>query len=386
MRNRDRRSPNIEDRGKAKYFHGRKQILANFKERLELAMANTEAGTTFLIQAAPGAGKTALLHECARLAAIEGFAVAEVDPHKLLDPEVLHESIDTSWMRWRRWLTHGSASVDVGVFKAGVVVGGAAKTPLGVIEKGKGGLVLLLDEAQLMDDLAVGTGIPFIGAKALLTAIHNGRTGRPVMLVAAGLSATKQAFKDLKISRFKDNCYVELGPLKPEAERAVIQDWLKEDGKAKGNPMAWIDSIAAETYGWPQHVSAYAQIAAVHLRATGRKMTPKKLNTVLEAGRLKRTKFYEARADGLIEEHRAAIAKAFVDVREDSTKTYSVIMGSLIQDFGKRKAASIFERALDKGVLDNRAGRFCIPVPSMRDWFLDNYFIKRNPPDKPLFA
>ncbi len=380
MRNRDRRSPNIEDRGKAKYFHGRKQILANFKERLEFAMANTEAGTTFLIQAAPGAGKTALLHECARLAAIEGYAVAEVDPHKLLDPEVLHESIDTSWMRWRRWLTHGSASVDVGVFKAGVALGGTAKTPLGVIEKGKGGLVLLLDEAQLMDDLAVGTGIPFIDAKALLTAIHNGRTGRPVMLVAAGLSATKQAFKDLKISRFKDNCYVELGPLKPEAERAVIQDWLKEDGKAKGNPAAWIDAIAAETHGWPQHISAYAQVAAVHLRATGRKMTPEKLNTVLEAGRLKRTKFYEARADGLIEEHRAAIARAFVDVREDSTQAYSVIMGSLIQDFGKSNAESIFKRALDKGVLDNRAGRFCIPIQSMRDWFLDNYFIERDLP------
>ncbi len=55
----------VEDRGKAKYFHGRKEILGNFKERLELVSAEKKYGTTILIQAAPGAGKTALLMECA---------------------------------------------------------------------------------------------------------------------------------------------------------------------------------------------------------------------------------------------------------------------------------------------------------------------------------
>ena len=37
-----RRSPNIKDRGKAKYFHGRKGILADFKERLEFARDDPE--------------------------------------------------------------------------------------------------------------------------------------------------------------------------------------------------------------------------------------------------------------------------------------------------------------------------------------------------------
>ena len=51
------------DRGPAKYFHGRKQILNDFNELI--ARANlTDSGTTFLIQGAPGAGKTALLAEC----------------------------------------------------------------------------------------------------------------------------------------------------------------------------------------------------------------------------------------------------------------------------------------------------------------------------------
>ena len=369
--------PNLDlkDRGEAKYFHGRTGILDSFQRRLKWAEQDPKEGTTFLIQAAPGAGKSALLHECARLAAIKGFAVAEVDPHKFLDTEVLHESIDTSWMRWRRWLTQGSASIDVGVFKAGVVVGGAAKTPLGVIEKGKGGLVLLLDEAQLMDDLAVGTGIPFIGAKALLTAIHDGRTGRPVMLVAAGLSATKRAFKDMGVSRFKDNCYVELGPLKEEAEREVIKDWLKKDGRAKGDPTPWIDAIMQKTHGWPQHVAAYAESAAIHLRATGRQMTPAKLKEVLEVGEMKRIKFYKSRAEGLDEDHRMAIASAFASAHEDQTQTRKAIMESLVKVIGKQEADTVFRRALHNGVLDNRDGRYVIPIPSMRRWFIDNYFI-----------
>ena len=369
--------PNLDlkDRGEAKYFHGRTGILDSFQRRLKWAEQDPKEGTTFLIQAAPGAGKSALLHECARLAAIGGFAVAEVDPHKILDPEVLHESIDTSWIRWRRWLTHGSASVDVGVFKAGVVVGGAAKTPLGVIEKGKGGLVLLLDEAQLMDDLAVGTGIPFIGAKALLTAIHNGRTGRPVMLLTAGLSATKRAFKDLGVSRFKDNCYVELGPLKEEAEREVIKDWLKKEGRAKGDPTHWIDAIMQKTHGWPQHVAAYAESAAIHLRATGRQLTPAKLKEVLEVGEMKRIKFYKSRAEGLDEDHRMAIASAFASAHEDQTQTRKAIMESLVKVIGKQEADTVFRRALHNGVLDNRDGRYVIPIPSMRRWFIDNYFI-----------
>ena len=382
MSDSDRRSPNVKDRGRAKYFHGRKGILADFKERLEFARDDPEEGTTFLIQAAPGAGKSALLHECARLAAIKGFALAEVDPHKLLDPEVLHESIDTSWMRWRRWLTQGSASIDVGVFKAGVVVGGAAKTPLGVIEEGKGGLVLLLDEAQLMSDLAVGTGIPFIGAKALLTAIHNGRTGRPVMLIAAGLSATKRAFKDLGVSRFKANCYVELGPLKPEAERKVIRDWLKKEGRTKGDPTPWIDAIMQKTHGWPQHVAAYAESAAIHLRATGRQMTPAKLKEVLELGEIQRTKFYKSRAEGLDEDHRMAIAEAFVSAREDQTQSRKAIMESLVKAVGKQEADTVFKRALHNGVLDHRDGRYAIPIPSMRRWFIANYYIERDPPDQ----
>jgi len=49
-----------DDRGPAKYFHGRHRILGNFLKLLKKSV-NEKGGSTFLIQGAPGAGKTALL-------------------------------------------------------------------------------------------------------------------------------------------------------------------------------------------------------------------------------------------------------------------------------------------------------------------------------------
>ena len=168
--------------------------------------------------------------------------------------------------------------------------------------------------------------------------------------------------------------YVELGPLKPEAEREVIEDWLKKDGRAKGDPKPWIDAIMQETHGWPQHVSAYAQAAALQVRTDKRKMAPQGLQAVLEVGEMKRIKFYKSRA---------AIARAFASARKDQTQTRKAIMDSLLQDVEKQEALKIFKLALNNGVLDNRNGRYAIPIPSMFDWFIDNYFIERDPPDKP---
>jgi len=65
------------DRGYARYFHGRKRILASFSLVLHRAIdENLEGnGTIFLIQGAPGAGKTALLYKCRELAEAGGTGV-----------------------------------------------------------------------------------------------------------------------------------------------------------------------------------------------------------------------------------------------------------------------------------------------------------------------
>ena len=384
MSDSDRRSSNIKDRGRAKYFHGREGVLADFKERLEFARDDPEEGTTFLIQAAPGAGKSALLYKCAELAEGQGWETLKINTKALWDTDALCQILEGGWKHLL-----DEIAVNAG-FDKWIQIQGAAKfklpghTPQSIIERGKDPLLLLLDEAQTLGTGMAPTDARYETVKVFLDSLHNGGASRPVMLLTAGLSATKRAFKDLGVSRFKANCYVELGPLKEEAEREVIKDWLKKEGRGKGDPAPWIDAIMQKTHGWPQHVAAYAQAAAIHLRATGRQMTPAKLKEVLEVGEIQRIKFYKSRAEGLDEDHRMAIARAFASAREDQTQTRKVIMESLVKAVGRQEADTVFRRALHNGVLDHRDGRYVIPIPSMFDWLIDNYFIKQDlshPPD-----
>ena len=79
-------SPSAEgsDRGPAKYFHWRKQILVKFGNTLWCS-EQKETGTAFLIQGAPGAGKTALLYKCEELARDREWDTAEISSSALWD-------------------------------------------------------------------------------------------------------------------------------------------------------------------------------------------------------------------------------------------------------------------------------------------------------------
>ena len=306
----------------------------------------------------------------------------KINTKALWDTDALCQILEEGWKHLL-----DEIAVNAG-FDKWIQIQGVAKfklpghTPQSIIERGKDPLLLLLDEAQTLGTGMAHTDARYETVKVFLDSLHNGGASRPVMLLTAGLSATKRAFKDLGVSRFKANCYVELGPLKPEAKREVIKDWLKKEGRAKGDSTPWIDAIMQKTHGWPQHVAAYAESAAIHLRATGRQMTPAKLKEVLEVGEIQRIKFYKSRAEGLDEDHRMAIARAFASAHEDQTQTRKAIMASLLQDVEKQEASEIFKLALHNGVLDHRNGRYVIPIPSMFDWLIDNYFIKKDPPDQ----
>ena len=73
-----------------------------------------------------------------------------------------------------------------------------------------------------------------------------------------------KSFESLEVSRFASKLICRIRSLDRGAERAVIQDWLKKDGGAKGDPKAWIDAIAQEANGWPHHILSYVYPAAVN--------------------------------------------------------------------------------------------------------------------------
>ena len=358
------------DRGRAKYFHGRKQVLQDFGDLMDRA-TRVDSGTVFLIQGAPGAGKTALLYECEKLAQKSEWETTEISSAALWNPDELQRALKS---KKNFKVQGGSAGVNIlGVGHAEVAAGMLPQTVEALLQEGKDPLLLTLDEAQILGKENLIPPDHVHTVVSVLNAIHNGKLGRPVILIAAGLGPTTKALGTLGISRFAKRCRVELGALGKEAERAVLHDWLTEDGKATGDTTAWIDAIAKETHGWPQHILSYVEPVLDQLHADKRAMTAEGLATVLETGRVGRTAYYKQRAEGFYREQLHCIARSIADIPAGSHVDHTVIMSSLLQDYSHDEAERIFRQALHKGILDERDNCFIVPIPSMHDWLVSNY-------------
>ena len=374
------KSPTVKpatlERGEARYFHGRVKILDDFKELLGRAKAGN-SGTSVLIQAAPGAGKTALLYECARLARAQRWQTAKIDPDGLFDPAELSKSLRLPLPAKRQETKMGG---NLQVLHRESTSAHYPPTTLNILESGRKPLLLLLDEAQTTAAVIPRSSQEqFTNALKFVKTIHNGGVERPVILIAAGLGATAAAFDSLGISRFDADCQINLGPLSEGSRRAVIQDWLLEEGGAKGDPAPWIDAIAVETHGWPQHIMAYVWPALKQLELTEGELPPEGLKTVLQEGRKGRIEFYEARTQNFPREQLYCIARVIACAPSGTSVAKMDIMASLRLDYDHDTAEKIFTLALHKGILDERKNRYVVPIPSMHDWLVDNFARYRAP-------
>ncbi len=368
--------PATLERGEARYFHGRVKILDDFKELLGRAKAGN-SGTSILIQAAPGAGKTALLHECARLARAQRWQTAEIHPDELFDPAELNKSLRFPLPAKRQETKMGG---NVKVLHQESTSEHYPPTTLDILKSRRKPLLLLLDEAQTAAAvIPQSSQEQFTSALKFVKAIHNGKVGRLVILIAAGLGATSAAFDSLGISRFDPECRINLEPLSEGSRQAVIQDWLLEEGGAKGDPAPWINAIVRETHGWPQHIMAYVWPALKQLKLTEGELTPEGLETVLKEGRKGRIRFYEARTQDFPREQLHCIARVIACAPSGTSVAKMDIMASLRMEFSEDKAGEIFTLALHKGILDMRGNLYVVPIPSMHNWLVDNFACHRAP-------
>ncbi len=361
----------IEDRGPAEYFHGRQEITDTFTSALKRYRAK-KGGTTFLIQGAPGAGKTALLAVLSEKARGEKWTVATINLKDLHNPASMAQALDKSYNIDKQVaLSYGVEFFGRAHVKR--IQGSASSEDILRNFAPRRGLILVLDEAQYLGNLN-DTPTEKHLVRDTLDMIHNGGFGKPIMLLAAGLGTTESAFKSLGISRFVGESLINLGRLDKESERKVIRDWIVKEGGAKGNLDPWIDAIVKETHGWPQHIISYVKPAASYLKSNNRQMTDDGLRIILEKGNEFRKIYYETRAKDIDMEQRQSLARSLAHLPIGGTTTRTSIISILREEYPPEVADNLFKQALEQGIIDKRKGGvYGVPIPSMQTWLIEEY-------------
>lgn len=215
--------------------------------------------------------------------------IAGLEPQALYDPRLTAQILGKSYVTRTRRTIKGKVNV-ISRESEKERVGDASVLQVLKKRAPKGGLLLVIDEVQTLSNLVHGPNFSLVATT--LNAIHNGEIGRPVILLAGGLGTSDNAFNALGISRFIDGCIINLGRLSKSAEYAVIRDRLAKNGQAKEDVTPWIQTIAKETHGWPQHIMGYVQPAAATVRKNGGELTESGLSFALRTGREKKDNYY----------------------------------------------------------------------------------------------
>jgi len=378
---------NLSDggRGRARYFHGRKRILASFSNLLRYAIHNEfgNSGTNFLIEAPPGAGKTALLHQCSDPAKAGGTEAGGKKwnviwigrsafyslPALIKQAARAVEMHDASFP----WLDLGEETYEQAFQLSDVYVPQcfaslASEQPLLLVwdEVQNAHKSLEMKEARVL--------------RSILNRIHNGKFKRPIVLVCAGLETSSDTFWHLGISRFSIYCQKHMGRL-PEADaRAIIKDWLVKDGGAqKADIQPWIEAINQETHRWPQHITAYAQPAAELLKNHDGSATPESLAAAIEQGRKNKRLYYRSLLESLDNSGVEVLAAVLQQIPDPDNmnlfKTHIVKRLVKVGSMSQEAATQFFDSAFQKGILSNGEARsplhYNLAIPSMNTHLLE---------------
>ena len=341
-------------------------------------------GTTFLVQGAPGVGKTALLDECRAQAIADGWRAAYISPRALHDPAKLARHLNESRVTRNTEFSEcgGKKKTSAGKKASAHHAKGNSvefqdPTVGGLLMDAAlpSGLLLILDEAQNLelerrrgDDVAATIS-------ELLDEIHNGRIGAPVVLLAGGLGTSDSVFEELGIVRFSRKNIRRLDLLDIETTRAVIEDWLEHAGSASTESPYfdnWVRTLANESLGWPQYIHIYAQTSAQWLNGNGGKLTPMVPAEVLETACEKRVQNYKRRVKVIRRPHRTAFADLLQKNGKRAMLLENEVVTALQSHQSREEALDMFRTLLRKGVIaETSSGDLRVPIPSMHDWLVE---------------
>ena len=386
-----------DDRLPPPAFVGRRDIIADIERAVAQAAAGGTAvrGRTRLVFGAPGAGKTALLYELARrwrARAADGDASApasvDCEPGDLASPIAFTEAVlsalisDSSHDVATSTTTEGGGGVP-GV--AGLSVSRttsvpslvdsvrAGRTPWAAIREATQPehltrpVVLLVDEAQNMPGDPSGDG-----RTHLLTEIHDGRHGLPIVAVLGGLGDSKQVMAKRGISRFARDAVHSLPPLTEDECADAVKRFLARHQIAgdEGALARWRRRIAEACNGWPQHLHNYLCGAAQALADAGGDLERAELDHALAAGDDWRQQYYDARLEG-VNANFPAVADVVGQIPESGAPTHRIVEWCREATGSPAAGSDLHARMIHDGVLQEMSGGLVTcPIPSFRRYIL----------------
>ena len=405
-----KRFSELPDREATPYFGGRadetglvERALNRIRERAREGHWHPSGGETILFQGAPGAGKSALLHHLVRnwrSVGPEAPVVVSTKASHYADERALAlhvaEAFDPALAaRFRRSVTTRSSTTrSLGAGIPGFATGNAAaetgrhaasapaEPSLANVSKAlsKSGqtVALILDEAQDLE------GFDADSVRPVISDLHIGSHGGPLLPVLAGLAHSQSVLQDRGISRFSLGHDRTLEALSFDEAVETVHLMLA-DCRVRGDreiKRQWARALAKESSGWPQHLHVAMRTLAAQLLSAS---APGQLEAVgssfgvavLRASALARDEYYERRIDEPLADARQLVAEIFRRIGEGATR--GQVLGhiraavqpgndvhSLPEDHDE---AMLLDRMIRRGLLQRTQKKMlACPIPSLRDY------------------
>ncbi len=383
------------DRYREPFFCGRVAEYEAFRRGARALAKGVVGGQTLLFQGAPGAGKSALMHECIAAVRIhstpdEPWGAVEIEPGTLRSPSAtaaaITEAVDEERSRLATSASRLRGAIEKGAQKArgtfasasrrgggvmGVSVGGepskdqVARAAFRSIERVCRGVrvVVFVDEAQITPDDAMD----------VLDCMHRGVTGVELLPVFFGLGDTSDVLAKRGLSRPAAERLLEMSPLAESDARASLGmafDAYKVHGR---NREQWLAKLAEISQGWPQHLNRVATSAIRVAMNYDMNVDCAPLADALAAGSASKTDYYRSRCRIVPREYlglykRLAIQMLSAGVNsslgEDEMRDLARAAGIETHDgYAKWLTTSLHQGLVAPS--PNPSGHYCIPIPSL---------------------
>ncbi len=345
---------------------------------------------TRVVQGAPGAGKSSLLHEMQRRWTGEDGnpRVVEVSSEAIIqDTSGVIQAImaaglsdSESWLktineRWKRMTSVGISvagyglSAEFDVYKEAQILSAAIQR--GKEREWKHSVILAVDEAQALPNNR--ESIP----ACFLREIHNGATRLPVFLVLAGLSDTDARAREMNLTRGRT--VHEARPLTEFQARDFMRRlalWLGLD-TSRHNPK--LQALADISDGWPRHLRyAGVSLAEEALRVDG-DMHRMDWPAMRRKAWVLRQEFYDDQSSTMMQDADILTARVMSGLRDGMKfRELRDLVNDLVRNSPEQLlpenvgATAFLNELIHQGALyRNTDGCVHSPIPSFRSFLID---------------